>query len=188
MLPYTPLHHLLFAAGAPDVLVMTSANRSSEPIAYLDADALRIARRNRRRVSRRRAADRAARRRFDRAVGAGGRVVLRRARGMAPAGRRDAPGAPPILALGGDLKNALTLVVDGQAFASQHVGDLEHLSSRAKLRSDGARSVRDVRGSERELPDRARRAPGLRIDGIRALAAGRRMCACSIIARTLRAC
>ena len=34
MLPYTPLHHLLFAAGAPEVLVMTSANRSSEPIAY----------------------------------------------------------------------------------------------------------------------------------------------------------
>ena len=40
MLPYTPLHHLLFAAGAPDVLVMTSANRSSEPIAYEDEDAL----------------------------------------------------------------------------------------------------------------------------------------------------
>ncbi|HEX4642240.1 MAG TPA: Sua5/YciO/YrdC/YwlC family protein, partial [Candidatus Acidoferrales bacterium] len=28
MLPYTPLHHLLFAAGAPEILVMTSANRS----------------------------------------------------------------------------------------------------------------------------------------------------------------
>ena len=41
MLPYTPLHHLLFAAGAPDVLVMTSANRSSEPIAYEEEDALR---------------------------------------------------------------------------------------------------------------------------------------------------
>ena len=39
MLPYTPLHHLLFAAGAPDLLVMTSANRSSEPIAYEDEDA-----------------------------------------------------------------------------------------------------------------------------------------------------
>src|ERR1700722_5382533 len=40
MLPYTPLHHLLFAAGAPEVLVMTSANRSSEPIAFDDIDAL----------------------------------------------------------------------------------------------------------------------------------------------------
>jgi len=39
MLPYTPLHHLLFSAGAPDVLVMTSANRSNEPIAYQDEDA-----------------------------------------------------------------------------------------------------------------------------------------------------
>ena len=35
----------------------------------------------------------------------------------------------PILALGGDLKNAITLVVAGQAFASQHVGDLDHLSA-----------------------------------------------------------
>ena len=34
MLPYTPLQHLLFDAGAPGVLVLTSANRSSEPIAY----------------------------------------------------------------------------------------------------------------------------------------------------------
>ncbi|HEX2218091.1 MAG TPA: Sua5/YciO/YrdC/YwlC family protein, partial [Gemmatimonadales bacterium] len=39
MLPYTPLHHLLFAAGAPAGLVLTSANRSSEPIAYQDAEA-----------------------------------------------------------------------------------------------------------------------------------------------------
>ncbi|MDB5027520.1 MAG: (NiFe) hydrogenase maturation protein HypF, partial [Candidatus Eremiobacteraeota bacterium] len=39
MLPYAPLHHLLFAAGAPDVLVLTSANRSSEPMAYDDAEA-----------------------------------------------------------------------------------------------------------------------------------------------------
>src|SRR6185312_1343376 len=39
MLAYTPLHHLLFAASAPSVLVMTSANRSSEPIAYRDDDA-----------------------------------------------------------------------------------------------------------------------------------------------------
>src|SRR5579863_1467220 len=41
MLPYTPLHHLLFAAGAPEILVTTSANRSSEPIAFRDDDAIR---------------------------------------------------------------------------------------------------------------------------------------------------
>src|SRR3984957_10380125 len=40
MLPYAPLHHLLFEAGAPDLLVMTSANRSSEPMAYEDEEAL----------------------------------------------------------------------------------------------------------------------------------------------------
>ena len=40
MLPYTPLQHMLFSSGAPEVLVMTSANRSSEPIAYEDQDAL----------------------------------------------------------------------------------------------------------------------------------------------------
>src|SRR5205814_266652 len=35
MLPYTPLHHLLLrAVGVP--LVMTSGNRSDEPIAYRD--------------------------------------------------------------------------------------------------------------------------------------------------------
>jgi hydrogenase maturation protein HypF len=39
LLPYTPVHHLLFAAGAPEILVMTSANRSSEPLAYRDDEA-----------------------------------------------------------------------------------------------------------------------------------------------------
>src|SRR5262249_51661191 len=41
LLPYTPLHHLLLRdlGGVP--LVMTSGNRSDEPIAYEDEDALR---------------------------------------------------------------------------------------------------------------------------------------------------
>lgn len=130
MLAYTPVHHLLFAAGAPDVLVMTSANRSSEPIAYDDREAL---------SSLAGIADaflvgeRPIARRIDDSVVrviADTRVVLRRARGLAPEAVATFAKTAPILALGGDLKNALTLVVDGQAFASQHIGDLDHLSAR----------------------------------------------------------
>ncbi len=129
MLPYTPVHHLLFSAGAPDVLVMTSANRSSEPIAYEDKDALE-------RLSgiadsflvgqrpiARRVDDSVAR------VGIFGPAVLRRARGYAPGAATTLPISRPILALGADLKNAVTLVVDGQAFVSQHIGDLDHYQS-----------------------------------------------------------
>src|SRR5579862_2105123 len=124
MLPYTPLHHLLFAAGAPEILVMTSANRSSEPIAFDDADALD-------RLSgiadafligerpiARRVDDSIAR------VGVFGPAILRRARGYAPGAVATIPSEGPILAVGADLKNAITLVVDGQAFVSQHIGDL----------------------------------------------------------------
>ncbi len=126
MLPYTPLHHLLFAAGAPEILVMTSANRSSEPIAYDDDDALQ-------RLSG--IADafligqRPIARRVDDSVvrdGAFGPVILRRSRGYAPGALATVPFERPILALGADLKNTITLVVDGQAFVSQHIGDLEH--------------------------------------------------------------
>ncbi|MEO6446819.1 MAG: carbamoyltransferase HypF [Gemmatimonadaceae bacterium] len=129
MLAHTPLHHLLFAAGAPPVLVMTSANRSSEPIAYRDdqavarlegiADAFVIGERP------------IARRVEDSVVRATpwGPSVLRRGRGYAPGAVATIPGARPILALGADLKNAVTLVVDGQAFVSQHIGDLEHFES-----------------------------------------------------------
>jgi len=129
MLPYTPLHHLLFAAGAPEILVMTSANRSSEPIAYEDEDAFqRLAG----------IADsfligqRPIARRVDDSVaraGAFGPVVLRRARGYAPGAVASLPCEGPVLALGADLKNTITLVVDGQAFVSQHIGDLDHYQS-----------------------------------------------------------
>ena len=129
MLPYTPLHHLLFAAGAPEVLVMTSANRSSEPIAYEDdealdrlsgiADAFLIG-------------ERPIARRVDDSVardGVFGPVILRRARGYAPGAVARLPNIRPILAVGADLKNTITLVVDGQAFMSQHIGDLGHYQS-----------------------------------------------------------
>src|SRR6202166_1539913 len=126
MLPYTPLHHLLFEAGAPEILVMTSANRSSEPIAYEDdqaieqlsgiADGFLIG-------------ERAIARRVDDSIvraGVFGPVILRRARGYAPGAVAALPSERPILALGADLKNTITLVVEGQAFVSQHIGDLDH--------------------------------------------------------------
>ncbi|HXM63480.1 MAG TPA: carbamoyltransferase HypF [Terriglobales bacterium] len=129
MLPCTPLHHLLFAAGAPEALVMTSANRSSEPIAYEDegalarlsgiADAFLIGQR----PIARRVDDSVAR------VGAFGPVILRRGRGYAPGAVAAIPSERPILALGADLKNTITLVVGGQAFVSQHIGDLGHYES-----------------------------------------------------------
>jgi hydrogenase maturation protein HypF len=56
-------------------------------------------------------------------------VVLRRSRGLAPGAVAIFPTSAPILALGGDLKSAITLVVDGQAYVSQHIGDLAHLDS-----------------------------------------------------------
>jgi hydrogenase maturation protein HypF len=129
MLPYTPLHHLLFAAEALEVLVMTSANRSSEPICYEDEDALvRLAG----------LADafligeRPIARRVDDSVTRAtvfGPVILRRARGYAPGAVATLPAQGPILGLGADLKNSVTLVVDGQAFVSQHIGDLDHYES-----------------------------------------------------------
>jgi hydrogenase maturation protein HypF len=130
MLAYTPLQHLLFAAGAPSILVMTSANRSSEPIAYEDRDAIeRLAgiadafligeRPIARRVD-----DSVAR------VGTLGPAILRRSRGYAPGAVASFPvkmtSNRPILAVGADLKNTVTLVVEGQAFVSQHIGDLDH--------------------------------------------------------------
>ncbi len=130
MLPYTPVHHLLFDAGAPDLLVMTSANRSSEPIAYLDEEA-------RERLAGLADAfltgDRPIARRVDDGVAqvvAGSAVVVRRARGLAPAPVvRDARFAGPILALGAELKSSITLAVGGAAYVSQHLGDLSDLAS-----------------------------------------------------------
>lgn len=129
MLPYAPLHYLLFAAGAPEVLAMTSANRSSEPIAYRDddardrlaglADAFLVG-------------DRPIARRVDDSVaraGPFGPIILRRARGYAPSAVASLPSERPILALGADLKSSVTLVVDGQAFVSQHLGDLDHYAA-----------------------------------------------------------
>ena len=140
MLPYTPLHHLLFDAGAPEALVMTSANRSSEPIAYRDdearerlaglADAFLVGER----PIARRVEDSVAR------ADPAGPAILRRSRGYAPGAAATLPAAGPVLALGADLKNAVTLVVEGQAFVSQHLGDLDHYEALDAFRE----TIRDL--------------------------------------------
>jgi hydrogenase maturation protein HypF len=56
-------------------------------------------------------------------------VILRRARGYAPSAVTTIPITKPILAVGADLKNTITLVVNGQALVSQHIGDLDQFES-----------------------------------------------------------
>ncbi|MFG1268175.1 carbamoyltransferase HypF [Xanthobacter sp. DSM 14520] len=127
MLPYTPLHHLLLAAvGRP--LVMTSGNRSSEPQIFRDDEA------------RERLAgivdaflmhDRPIARRLDDSVArhvAGRLRIMRRGRGVAPMPLTlpaDFADAPPVLALGGELKSALCLTHGAKALLSHHLGDLD---------------------------------------------------------------
>jgi hydrogenase maturation protein HypF len=140
MLPYAPLHHALFDAGAPAALVMTSANRSSEPIAYVDEDALRELRGIADAFV---VGERPIARRLDDSVvriGPAGPTVLRRARGFAPGAAAAIPAQGPILAVGADLKNAPALVVGGTAFVAQHVGDLAHWSARTAFET----AVRDL--------------------------------------------
>lgn len=126
MLPYSPLHHLLLADWDRP-LVMTSGNRSEEPQCIDNDDA-------RRRLAGIADAlllhDRDIVNRVDDSVARimdGAPRLLRRARGYAPAPLTlpaGMAGLPPVLAMGGELKNTLCLLQDGQAVLSQHLGDL----------------------------------------------------------------
>lgn len=146
MLPGSPLQELLFDAGAPPLLVATSGNRSSEPMvkdddAALDslaalADAFLIGARP------------IARRVDDSVVQAASGQVVRRARGLAPAVTAKIPSELPILAVGADLKNAVTLVVGGQAFTSAYIGDLDHRACRETHRE----AIQDLLGMYGLMP------------------------------------
>jgi len=134
MLPYTPLHHLLFHESAFDVLVMTSGNRADEPIAYTEEDAFaRLAGI----ADAYLVHDRPIHMRCDDSVvrcDAGvvrktlhGVTVIRRARGYAPeAIRLVEPLCRPILACGGQLKHTFCIGVGERAYLSHHIGDLDN--------------------------------------------------------------
>ncbi|NIP95679.1 MAG: carbamoyltransferase HypF, partial [Akkermansiaceae bacterium] len=72
-------------------------------------------------------------------VVAGRETVLRRARGYAPAPITIPKPVPPILAVGGDLKNTIALSSGNQVFLSQHHGDL----ATAAAHDSFARHLRD---------------------------------------------
>jgi len=128
-LPYTPLHHLLFAGGEFLALVMTSGNLSEEPIAIDNQEAVtRLAG----------LADfflvhnRDILRRCDDSVvrPTGGQVrQWRRSRGYVPVPVFLRNELPPVLAVGGELKNTVCLIKGRHAFLSQHIGDLENLEA-----------------------------------------------------------
>ncbi len=121
MLPYTPLHHLLLAEFE-DALVMTSGNRSDEPIAHQDDEA-------RERLGEIADAflahDRPIHRRCEDSV-VRAAYPVRRSRGFVP-GALPLPVAASrsIVAAGAELKSTFCVVREGQAFLSPHLGDLD---------------------------------------------------------------
>jgi hydrogenase maturation protein HypF len=126
MLPYAPLHYLLFENDFPP-MVMTSGNLSEEPICREDEEALTrlggIA-------DLYLMHDRPIHTVCDDSVMTiqrGRPLMLRRGRGFAPRPITMPVESPdPILAVGPELKNAVCLLRGRQAFVSQHIGDLKN--------------------------------------------------------------
>ena len=128
LLPYTPLHVLLLeAVGRP--VIATSGNLSEEPLCIDNEEA-------RRRLGT--IADlflvhnRPIARPVDDSVlrrAAGGPVLLRRARGFAPAPFALPAGAAdpaPLLCVGGHMKNTIALNAGPRLVLSPHIGDLSN--------------------------------------------------------------
>ncbi len=121
MLPYTPLHHLL-AADFGGALVLTSGNRSDEPIAHEDGEAedrlgdIADAFLAHDRPIHRRCEDSVVRAAFP----------LRRSRGFVPTAiALPVPAARPIVAAGPELKATFCIARGRDAFLSAHLGDFD---------------------------------------------------------------
>jgi hydrogenase maturation protein HypF len=137
MLPYTPLHHLLFQDGL-DVLVMTSGNISGEPIHYKNKDAMKGLEEI---VDVYLFHNRDIYIRTDDSVTSvfkNKEYLIRRSRGYVPmplqlpiigsSQTQDQP-EPIILACGSELKNTFTITKKRSAFISHHIGDLENFET-----------------------------------------------------------
>lgn len=139
MLPYTPLHYLLFNAFAGNVnncdwldefqsmiLVVTSANTAGEPIVIEDncaeielkTQADTIVSYDRRIISRE---DDSVVRLIN-----GAPMLIRRSRGYVPTPIQLPYAIPSTLAVGGHLKNTFCITRENEAFVSQHIGSLNN--------------------------------------------------------------
>jgi hydrogenase maturation protein HypF len=133
MLAYTPLHRLLFGLPGdepgPTVLVMTSGNLASEPICFDDEDALdRLSHLADGWLMHDRAilvpCDDSVVRVVD-----GTELPIRRSRGYAPLPIALPVSVPPTLSVGADLKNTMALAEGRYAWLSQHIGDMDDLTT-----------------------------------------------------------
>jgi len=128
MLPYTGLHHLIFARFDRP-LVMTSANLPDRPMLIenraiekrLSGIADRLLLHDRRIVAR--CDDSVIRK-------SGGRFAfIRRSRGYVPEGMEIDLGDQPILALGPETGLTFALYADGRLIPSQHIGSVDNLET-----------------------------------------------------------
>jgi hydrogenase maturation protein HypF len=138
MLPYTPLHYLLFYYGATgtasrephfSALVATSGNLSEEPIVTDNdeaieklagiADAFLIHNRD----IFMRVDDSVVR------VSNGKTLFIRRSRGYAPQAIVLRGEGPDVLGSGAEVKNTFTITKGNAAIMSQHIGDMENLET-----------------------------------------------------------
>lgn len=143
MLPYTPLHHLLFQKQDDSgnfhtdeslCLVMTSANVRGAPLIYQEQELHQLASLSEYILSH----NREIARRIDDSIvnclntdtSEDNAIIIRRARGMAPkAIHLNNDLTTPIkstLAVGGFLKNSICLTKGNKAYLSQYIGDLSN--------------------------------------------------------------
>lgn len=123
MLPYTPLHVLLFDTKLPP-LVMTSGNHSEEPIVTDNADARELLAdladaflMHNRDIHIQ--CDDSVMRIFEETE-----LPIRRSRGYAPYPVRLPFNLPSVLAVGGEMKNTFCITRDDYAFMSHHIGEI----------------------------------------------------------------
>jgi hydrogenase maturation protein HypF len=129
MLPYMPIHYLLFRRLKTSAIVLTSGNFSSEPILIDNQTALvqfssivDLAVLHNRDIFNR-TDDSVVR------IIAGKQRIFRRSRGYVPAPVRTGLNTEGIVAFGAELTNCFCVGKGQKAFLSQHIGDLQGLET-----------------------------------------------------------